>query len=89
MAQSKPFTNLGADIANLEDQKRTALQYLLEAWDQALSEGVEPDLVATSAIFTALSDMVDIYGEEPVAQMAEGLPMRIRAGEFTLHDTEH
>jgi hypothetical protein len=57
---------------------------LLDAWDTALDEGVSADILATTAIFAALTDMIDLHGEEIAAQMAEGLPARIRAGEFTL-----
>jgi len=84
MGQFKPQRwKLTGDFAP-DAQKRRALQHILEAWDKALSDGVEPELMATSAIFAALSDMIDIYGEEPVADMAETLPGRIRAGEFSL-----
>lgn len=67
-----------------EEAKKIALELLLDAWDEALAEGVEPEMLATTAIFAALTDMVDLYGEEAVAKMAAGLPERIRAGEFSL-----
>lgn len=66
------------------EQKARALDLIISAWEAALKEGVEPELLASTAIFAALSDMVDLYGPEPVAQMCEGLPARVRAGEFTL-----
>lgn len=69
------------------DQKARALDLILEAWETALKEGVEPEMLASTAIFAALSDMVDLYGAEPVAQMCEGLPARVRAGEFTLAES--
>lgn len=75
-------------LVNEEDQKRRALELVLDAWDQALAEGVSADILATTAIFASLTDMVDVYGEEPVAQMTEDLPGRIRRGEFTLKGTE-
>lgn len=65
-------------------QKRVALGLLLDAWDEALRRGVAPELLATTAIFAALTDMVDIHGEVAVAEMMTALPDRIRAGEFTL-----
>lgn len=68
------------------DQKARALDVILDAWDAALKEGVEPEFLASTAIFAALADMVDLYGAEAVAQMCEGLPARVRAGEFTLND---
>ncbi len=66
------------------EEKQLALRYLLDAWEEAVYEGVDPDCLATAAIFAALSEMITTYGEEPVAVMCERLPERIRAGEFTL-----
>ncbi|MBX3446389.1 MAG: hypothetical protein KF895_09770 [Parvibaculum sp.] len=70
-----------------EEQRRMALQNLLDAWDESLGEGVDADILATTAIFAALSDMVEAYGEEAVAEMANGLADRVRQGEFTLNRT--
>jgi predicted YcjX-like family ATPase len=67
-----------------EEPKRLALRYILDAWEEALFDGIDSDCVATAAIFAALSDMIATYGEEPVASMTERLPERIRAGEFTV-----
>jgi len=67
-----------------EDQKRIALDLILDAWDTALQRGCQPETLATTAIYAALTDMIDIYGAEAVAEMAEELPARIRDGEFTL-----
>ncbi|MAB13450.1 hypothetical protein [Parvibaculum sp.] len=67
------------------EQRRLALQNLLDAWDETLGEGVSPDILASTAIFAALSDMVEAYGEEAVAEMTDGLSDRIRSGEFTLN----
>ena len=64
--------------------KQAALRYILDAWEEAVYDGLDPDCVATAAIFAALSDMIASYGEEPVAVMAERLPERIRKGEFTV-----
>ena len=76
-------------IAELPPQeaKQMALRYILEAWEEAIYDGLEPDAIATAAIFAALSDMIATYGEEPVAVMCERLPERIRSGEFTVGKT--
>ncbi|HET8728126.1 MAG TPA: hypothetical protein VFO41_11485 [Alphaproteobacteria bacterium] len=66
------------------EQKRIALNLLLDAWDEALDQGVLPEILATTAIYTALTDMVETHGEEPVAELFADLPRRIRSGEFTL-----
>lgn len=66
------------------EQKRRALELMLDAWDKALAEGVEPEIVASVAIYAALADMVDRYSADAVAEFCETLPERARAGEFTL-----
>lgn len=71
-------------MAAKEEPKHVALRYLLDAWDEAVQDGIDSDHLATAAIFAALSDMIASYGEEPVAKMAEGLAARIRIGEFTV-----
>ncbi len=70
-----------------QEAKQAALRYILDAWEEAVYDGLEPDSIATAAIFAALSDMITSYGEEPVAVMCERLPERIRTGEFTVMKT--
>ncbi len=71
-----------------QQEKHAALRYILEAWEEAVYDGLDPDCIATAAIFAALSDMIASYGEEPVAVMCERLPERIRSGEFTVMKTK-
>lgn len=73
-----------AKYAKDQELKHAALRYILDAWEEAVYDGIEPDCIATAAIFAALSDMISAYGEEPVARMTERLPERIRHGEFTV-----
>jgi hypothetical protein len=69
-----------------DEQKRVALKLMLEAWDEAVAQGASPEMVASSAIFAALTDMIDTYGESTVADMVAEWPERIRDGEFTLKE---
>jgi predicted YcjX-like family ATPase len=71
-----------------QEEKQVALRYILEAWEEAVYDGLDPDCIATAAIFAALSDMIATYGEDPVAVMCERLPERIRSGEFTVMKTK-
>ena len=70
------------------DRKARALELILDAWDRALAEGAGAEVVASVAIFAALADMVDRYGQEAVAEFCASLPERVRRGEFTLHGRE-
>ena len=72
---------------SIAEKKRLALTYLSEAWDDALAESVDPDILANSALFLALSDMIAAYGEEAVAEFARSLPKRIEALEFSVDVT--
>lgn len=75
----------GADFDDeLRLQKHEALQRLAEVWIEALGDGIEPDILAHVALFAALRDLVDAYGEPAVADFATRLPDRIAAGEFTV-----
>jgi hypothetical protein len=69
----------------LDEQKQAALRYIMEAWEEALYDGIEPEMLANAAFFAALTDLVSSYGEDAVAKMTEGLPRRLNNGEFTLH----
>ncbi len=71
----------------VSEQKQIALRYILDAWEEAVHDGIDPDLLARAAMFAAISDMVAAYGEDPVANLADGLGERIRHGEFTLNRT--
>ncbi len=70
------------------EKKARALELILNAWDEALAGGVEPEVVASVAIYAAIADMVDRYGEEAVADFCATLPERVRNGEFTLRANE-
>ena len=67
-----------------DDSRRAALDYLLQAWEEAILDGIDGDCVANAALFAAFKELVATYGEESVAVFAERLPERVRNGEFTL-----
>jgi hypothetical protein len=81
------FVEMPRSGEDLNEAKRAALRYIIDAWEEAVHDGLDPDCIATAAIFAAFSDMIASYGEEPVAKLAERLPERIRAGEFTVGQT--
>jgi hypothetical protein len=70
-----------------EAQKQTALRYILDAWEEALHDGIEPEMLANAALFAALADLIGVYGEDAVGKMTTGLSRRIQHGEFTLKRT--
>jgi hypothetical protein len=84
MSEATGFDARRQEDLAIAEKKRVALTYLIEAWDEAVAEGVDSEILAHAALFAALSDLISTYGEEAVAGLAQRLPERIRAGEFTL-----
>jgi hypothetical protein len=66
------------------EQRKAALDYLQQAWVEARIDGIDGDCLAQACLFAAFAELVSTYGEEPAAQFAEGLALRIRQGEFSL-----
>ncbi len=73
-----------SEFQNTRNEKEAALGYIMEAWIDARHDGIEPEAIANAALFAAFSDLVAIYGEDPVVKFADGLADRVRQGEFTL-----
>jgi hypothetical protein len=66
------------------EQKKAALSYLNEAWAEARHDGVDGDCLAQASLFAALAELVGTYGEDAVAKFVEGIPSRVRNGEFSI-----
>ena len=45
---------------------------------------MESSALAHASLFAALTTLVDVYGEEAVAELIGALPDRIRSGEYNL-----
>jgi hypothetical protein len=75
-------SNFLRDAASADEQ-RAALNFVTEAFAEAILAGVDSDCFARAALFAAMSELVALYGEESVAEFAERLPGRVRAGEFS------
>ena len=65
------------------EQKQAAVGYLSEAWAEARHDGVDGDCLAQASLFAAMAELVRTYGEEAVEKFVEGLPVRVRNGEFS------
>jgi hypothetical protein len=73
--------------ATENEAPQAALGYILDAWEEALHDGIEPEMLANAALFAALADLIGVHGEDAVAKMTNGLSRRIHHGEFTLKRT--
>jgi hypothetical protein len=63
--------------------KQAALGYVVEAFAEAELDGLDADYIVQAALFAAFRELVTVYGEEAAASYAEGLPERIRSGNFS------
>lgn len=77
------------DIHDGDENSVRALNLILEAWDQGAESGVKPEQMAYAALFTALTDLVSLFGEDAVLKLARGLETRIEHGEFSLDRARH
>lgn len=76
-------------LGDSDDESVRALNLILAAWDEGTETGVAPELMAYAALFTALTDLVALFGENAVAKLARGLERRVELGEFTLNRTRN
>ena len=72
------------ELAAKEDDNICALDLILAAWDEGLDCGLAPEQMAYAAMFTALTDLVGLYGEDAVLTLVKGLERRVAHGEFSL-----
>ncbi len=79
------INDIGAQQLDCERMK--ALSLIVAAWEEASDCGIASELMAYAALYAALSDLVAVFGEDNVADLAAGLGDRIRSGEFTLYET--
>ncbi len=71
--------------ANTEDGRVEALDMILAAFEEGTEAGIAPEMMAYAALYAALTDLVESFGEENVAKLTQGLADRVRSGEFTLY----
>ena len=64
--------NSAKELISDSEQKQIALSYLYEAWSEAQLDGVDGDCLAQAALFSALSELVNTYGEDATAERAQG-----------------
>ncbi|MCU0954037.1 MAG: hypothetical protein MUC37_05360 [Hyphomicrobium sp.] len=72
------------ELADSDDNTFKALGLILAAWDEGTESGVASEQMAYAALFAALTDLVGMYGEDAVIELARGLERRLLQGEFTL-----
>ena len=64
------------------EKKQVAFEYHSEAWADGMSDGIEADILAETAISTALTELVRLHGEAKTLSLVDALRRRIEHGEF-------
>ena len=74
----------GSDLDDLivAEKKQVAIEYHNEAWADGISDGIETEILAETAISTAVTELVRRYGETDVLDMLDALRKRVEYGEF-------
>jgi len=78
-----PVLEMSLEELKSADARRAALSYVSEAFAEAVLDGINVDAFAEAAFCAAFRELVAVHGEEQAACVAQGLPDRIRAGEFS------
>ena len=68
----------------IEEKKRVAVEFFREAWFSALAEGIEPHILAESAMYAALSELTRYQGESSVSAIINQLPQKVENGDFLI-----
>jgi len=87
MRPTKPTHDADADSsgrAQDSDERRIALEYIAQAWNEAEDEGIDSIALAHASLFAALATLVRAYGDDGAAELVGCLPERIRAGEYNI-----
>ena len=71
-------------LAQDSDESLKALNFILNAWEEAAESGIAPELMAYAALYAALPDLVGAFGEGAVVKLVGELGPRVEQGEFTL-----
>lgn len=72
------------DLRHSGDASLKALGLILDAWDAGTDSGVRPEMMAYAAIYTALTDLVALFGEDAVAALAGNLARKVAKGDFSM-----
>jgi len=76
-------TGFSLQLLDAAEARVAALDYVSEAFAEAVLDGVDVEDFAEAAICTALRELVAVHGEDRVALVMQDWPERVRAGEFS------
>ncbi len=84
---------LDGDVEEIDasdaDIRRLALGFIQDAFEEGMSHGIDSTALSHAALFTAMMDLVSLFGEDAVTKFAEELPMRVQRGDYSLERCVH
>lgn len=72
-----------------EEMRLTADESHAEAWADGVCAGIEPEIIAESAIETALSELLHLSGEAATVALIDKMRAKLLSGEMELIRTCH
>lgn len=78
---------LSTSARSTDDQRRDAVDYITEAWIEAVKDGLDPDYIAEAALAAAVRELVALRGETLTVEMLNRQCGRVEAGECSAHTT--
>jgi hypothetical protein len=72
-----------------EEKRLTAVESHSEAWADGISAGIEPEIMAETALATALAELLRVSGDGAALALLERMRERVQAGEFNLNQARH
>jgi hypothetical protein len=75
---------MSAELDDLmhHEQRLEALRSHGEAWAACIRQGIDTDILADTALFTALHELIRFNGEKAALELVAQLKHRIECGEF-------
>jgi len=81
------FSDIDAMIR--EEKRLTAVESHSEAWADGISAGIEPEIMAETALATALAELLRVSGDKAALSLLERMSERVQAGEFDANQSRH
>lgn len=70
------------DALILEEKQRVAVEFIQEAWQSAMQEGVDASILAESGLMAILTQYHSHAGENEVVKLIDGLSEKLSCGHF-------
>ncbi len=65
-----------------EEKRRVAVEFMQEAWNSGVQEGIEPSILAEGGLVAILTRLHADEGEHAVVELIESLTDRLSSGHF-------